>query len=215
VRHVGVHPPCLTCQRRLQQPEIIAGPLALLSVAHLSGYSVAGQATAICEAAHWLLRWRTNDTWRPHVTGTELDTGAAAPVPGRRDAWCYGSPGISRSLTLAGQATGDQALTDAATAATAALIARPSGQWDVEGPTLCHGYAGVLQATTTDHAARAVVDRFDPGLRFGFRHLATQTATDEPGFLIGAAGVALALADHGYLPARDVLARWDALLLLS
>jgi hypothetical protein len=31
----------------------------------------------------------------------------------------------------------------------------------------------------------------------------------------GAAGIALALADHAELPAPDVPARWDAILLLS
>lgn len=195
----------------------IAGPLALLSIAHLAGYSVAGQCTAIREAAHWLLRWRTDGiaTWPPHVTGRELDTGVAAPVPGRRDAWCYGIPGISRALALAGQAIGDPALTEAAQAAISSLTTRPNCQWDVDGPTLCHGYAGALQSTATNRAAKGVIDLFDPHHRFGFQHIGNQTAKDEPGFLVGAAGVALALADYGDLPARDVPARWDALLLLS
>lgn len=195
----------------------IAGPLALLSLAHLAGYSVAGQSAAIRDAARWLLRWRTDGiaTWPPHVTGAELDTGVAAPVPGRRDAWCYGTPGIRRSIALAGQAIGDPALTEAAKAAITSLTARPSCQWDVEGPTLCHGYAGVLQSTATHRAAKAVMDLFDPDQRFGFQHIGNQIAKDEPGFLVGAAGVALALADHGDLPTRDVPARWDALLLLS
>jgi hypothetical protein len=43
----------------------------------------------------------------------------------------------------------------------------------------------------------------------------SQTAKDEPGFLTGAAGAAHALTDHGDLPARDVPARWNSLLLLS
>ncbi|MGH3931302.1 MAG: lanthionine synthetase C family protein [Pseudonocardiaceae bacterium] len=195
----------------------IAGPLALLSLAHLAGYSVAGQDTAIREAAHWLLRWRTDDiaTWPPHITGTELDTGVAAPMPGRRDAWCYGIPGISRSIALAGQAIGDPALTEAAQAAITSLTTRPSCQWDVEGPTLCHGYAGALQSTATNRAAQSVMDLFHPDHRFGFKHIANRIAKDEPGFLVGAAGVALALANYGDLPARDVPTRWDALLLLS
>ncbi|MGH4017186.1 MAG: lanthionine synthetase LanC family protein [Pseudonocardiaceae bacterium] len=195
----------------------IAGPLALLSLAHLAGYSVAGQSTAIREAAHWLLCWRTDGVaiWPPHITGKELDTGVAAPVPGRRDAWCYGIPGISRAIALAGQAMGDPALTEAATVAITALNARPSCQWDVEGPTLCHGYAGALQSTAASPAAEAVMELFDTDQRFGFQHIGNRTVKDEPGFLVGAAGVALALADHGDLPTRDVPARWDSLLLLS
>ena len=135
----------------------IAGPLAFLSLAHLAGYSLAGQDTAITEAARWLLRWQTagTGTWPPCVTGTELDTGAARPAAGRQDAWCYGTPGISRALALAGQATSDPALTGAASAAITSLAARPGSQWDVQGPALCHGYAGVLQCTSVAQAGRS------------------------------------------------------------
>ncbi len=41
------------------------------------------------------------------------------------------------------------------------------------------------------------------------------SARDEPGLLTGAAGTALALADHGQLPTPTAPARWDSLLLLS
>lgn len=196
----------------------IAGPQALLSLAQLAGYSLAGQDAAIREAAHWLLRWRADGTaiWPPHITGTELDTGVADPVPGRGDAWCYGIPGISRSIALASQAIGDPALSEAAAAAIASLNARPAGKWDVEGPTLCHGYAGILQATETGHAASAVMERFDPNQRFGFQHIGSHGSTkDEPGLLVGAAGVALVLADYGNVPTHNTSTRWDALLLQS
>lgn len=61
----------------------IAGPLALLAVAHIAGYSVPGQEQAIRTAADWLLHWRepATDTWPPHVTGHELDHDTAAPTP--------------------------------------------------------------------------------------------------------------------------------------
>jgi lantibiotic biosynthesis protein len=193
----------------------IAGPIAFLSLAHMAGYSVSGQITAIRDAAAWLIRWQADGTWPPHVTGTELDTGLAAPTAGRRDAWCYGAPGISRSLTLAGKAIGDQAFTSSAEAAVNAVTTRLPAGWDCEGPTLCHGYAGVLQVTSADCAAQAVTGQFDHQTPFAFQHVAAQTPKDQPGFLTGAAGVALALADHARLPARDVPARWDTLLLLS
>ena len=189
----------------------IAGPLSLIATAASAGWSVDGQATAIRTAAHWLLKWQDPDTktWPPHITGTELDSGNHAPSPpaGRRDAWCYGTPGISRALALAGHALADPRLASAATAALDALAARPATQWDASGPALCHGYAGVLHCAGPGH---------DP--------LASQAATiicakyrncGEPGFLTGAAGTALALADHGGLPARADPVRWDAALLLS
>ncbi|MGH3429089.1 MAG: lanthionine synthetase C family protein, partial [Mycobacteriales bacterium] len=201
----------------------IAGPLALLATAHTAGWSVAGQRTAIQEAAQWLLRWRTNATprWPPYVTGDDLESDTAQPTAGRRDAWCYGAPGIGRALTLAGRALADPRLTEAGDTAIASLTERPAELWDVEGPTLCHGHAGVLQSAATsqgataDRAAVAVTEAFNPRLTFAFQHLENGSASDEPGLLTGSAGVALALADYGQVPAPSVPARWDSILLLS
>ena len=203
--------------------KIIAGPLALLSIAKTAGWTVTGQAAAIRDAAHWLLDWRINSTscWPPHVTGEELDTGVASPVSGRRDAWCYGTPGICRALSLAGHATGEPRLTETSDAGIASLADRSTRDWDVTGPTLCHGHAGVLQcaahshAATSGHAAAAVTMAFRPQHAFAFQHTGTGLPADEPGFLTGAAGIALALADHSGLPAAVVPTRWDAVLLLT
>jgi hypothetical protein len=202
----------------------IAGPLALLATAHLAGFTVPGQRDAIAHGAAWLLRWRDarTGTWPPYVTGDELDAGHAAPPAGRAGAWCYGIPGISRALKLAGQATREPAVEAAAQDALLVLAEGP-GHWDVEGPTLCHGYAGVLRAADAMHnksvaklAAIAVTNAFNPMYRFGFRHVAGSAAMDRPGFLTGAAGTALALAEHGTFPVPSVLSTaWDALLLLS
>lgn len=167
----------------------IAGPLSLLATAHAAGWSVAGQGSAIQSAAHWLLRWRTDAarSWAPYLTGDELDSDTAAPSAGRRDAWCYGAPGIGRALILAGSALADPQLTTAGEAAIASLADRPADLWDVEGPTLCHGYAGVLQSATTsqagtgDSAATAIAEAFNPRLTFAFRHLHNGVPSDEPG----------------------------------
>jgi lantibiotic biosynthesis protein len=201
----------------------IAGPLSLLATAHAAGWSLAGQGAAIQSAAHWLLRWRTDAVynWAPYVTGDELDSDTAQPSAGRREAWCYGAPGIGRALILAGSALADPQLTTAGEAAIASLADRPADLWDVEGPTLCHGYAGVLQSATTsqagtgDSAATAIAEAFNPRLAFAFQHLHNGVPSDEPGLLTGSAGVALALTDHGQLPAPPVSARWDRILLLS
>jgi hypothetical protein len=95
----------------------IAGPLALLSIASSAGWEVDGQTAAIRAAAQWLLTWQTpgTTTWPPYITGRELDDGPPAPAPaaGRRDAWCYGAPGIGRALTLAGHALPDPHLIEA------------------------------------------------------------------------------------------------------
>lgn len=201
----------------------VAGPLALLAIAHIAGQSVTGQPEAIQHAARWLLNWQEPapaSTWPPHVTGAELDHGTAVRTPGRRDAWCYGTPGLSRALILAGDALADERLRIRGQQALTALASRPLGTWDTEGPSLCHGHAGVLKCATehptlADLAAREVVAAFDSSHRYGFQHLHRGTPTDDPGLLTGAAGIALALADHGNLPAPVIPTRWDSILLLS
>jgi lantibiotic biosynthesis protein len=220
------HPPAVTAHpsgaAATGMAHGIAGPLALLSAAHAAGRTVAGQEAAIRAAAAWLLHWRAGSSWPPYVTGDELDSSTATAAPGRRDAWCYGSPGIGRALSMAALALTDAQLAAAADAALADLTDRAAEDWDTDGPTLCHGYAGVLQSTAhlrpaiADRAASAVAAAFTPYQPFGFRHdRGRGAASDEPGLLTGAAGIALALADHGGLQAPAVPARWDSLLLLS
>ncbi len=55
----------------------------------------------------------------------------------------------------------------------------------------------------------------DPGRPFGFPHVEAGARFDRPGFLTGAAGTALALADHGGVLTTGVTTAWDCLLLLS
>lgn len=201
----------------------IAGPLALLAGAHCAGYRVPRQDTAIRAAADWLLHWRDSatDNWPPHVNGDQLDQDASAPVRGRRDAWCYGVPGISTALTLATAALDDVVYRAVAQQAMRTLAARDPCSWDVDGPTLCHGYAGILQTahlqTDLAHIAAAqIVKAANPDHRYLVQHSERNTATDNPGFLTGAAGVALALADYADLPSNGApLTRWDGILLLS
>jgi lantibiotic modifying enzyme len=200
----------------------IAGPLTLLATAHIAGHHVPGQDRAIRTAADWLLRWHdpATDTWPTHINGDELDHDTAAPVPGRHDAWCYGTPGISTALTQAARALDDDAYRAAGHHAMRTLAARNPQTWDVEGPTVCHGHAGILQASRghPDLARRAAaqIDRAAaPSHRYLIQHSERGTAKDDPGRLTGAAGVALALADHAELPSPPPSTRWDNILLLS
>jgi hypothetical protein len=199
----------------------IAGPLAFLAACHLTGWGSAAQADAIRTAAHWLLQWRTGDGWAPQVTADDLAGTSHRPsTRGRRDAWCYGAPGIGAALTAAGRALADPELTDAARSAMDALASRP-GNWDTEGPTICHGSAGVLLCAeaiasprTAAFAAESLLAQCDSRLPFFVRHRDHGRAADEPGLLMGAAGVALALADKGGVPALSVATPWTGALLL-
>lgn len=198
----------------------VAGPLALLSIAHSAGHTVAGQETAIRDAVTWLGCWRVDDHgWPDHATGRELADGATPARRGRRSAWCYGTPGIARSLLHAARALDDDALAEAARADLARLGAQHA-EWDAEGPTLCHGYAGVLRCATgvdrdmAEHAAAQLMQSLDRERPFLVAHVEHGNSYDNPGFLTGAAGVALTLSDLAWLPARSVDCPWDAALLI-
>ncbi|MFJ3405375.1 lanthionine synthetase C family protein [Promicromonospora sp. NPDC090134] len=197
----------------------VAGPLAFLALAHSTGHTVAGQKAAIRDAVLWLDRWRVDDHgWPDHATGQQLSEGTKATRHGRRTAWCYGVPGITRSLLHAASALGDDVLAETARSNLAGLGAQRTS-WDTEGPTLCHGYAGVLLCATgvdrdvAKHAAARLSQSLDRGRRFLVAHVEHGTSHDSPGFLTGAAGVGLTLAELAGVRARPATTPWDALLL--
>lgn len=199
----------------------IAGPLAFLAACQLTGWGSDAQAGAIRTAAGWLLQWRAGDSWAPQITADDLAGIATGPsTRGRRDAWCYGAPGIGVALLAAGRALADADLVEAGRSAIDALATRTEG-WDTEGHTICHGSAGVLlcadatgSSGTAGIAAEALAEQYDPRLPFFFQHRDHGLATDEPGLLVGAAGIALALADRSGPAAPEVPTPWTAALLL-
>ncbi|HEY1642107.1 MAG TPA: lanthionine synthetase LanC family protein [Streptosporangiaceae bacterium] len=224
----SIHPPTVKTARSgsaaTGMAHGIAGPLAFLAAAHARGRAVPDQDTAIRHAAQWLLDWKATGThqWPASVTGAELDAHVAR-LAGRQDAWCYGTPGISAALALASQALDDHKLAQASQEAIASLAIRAARTWDADGPTICHGHAGVLQCAVlrqpavASAAARAIAAAFDASRRFAIPHTENGATEDRPGFLTGAAGtaLALALAEHGHLPSPAVPTRWDSILLLS
>jgi hypothetical protein len=208
----------------------LAGPLAALSLAWTSGYRVDGQMEAIDEASDWLVARHIDDefgiNW-PHGIPLEASTSDARwrRLPPGRDSWCYGSPGIARSLWLAGGALGSSSLQQTALAAFQAVAARPSVRWNLKSSNLCHGRAGLLMITLrfahdadTDDGRRIIpalvqqiLDDCDEALPFLVCDRSGTTPAHDPGLLSGAAGVALALlaAVTGIEPA------WDRALLIA
>ncbi|MEU0871924.1 lanthionine synthetase C family protein [Nocardia brasiliensis] len=203
----------------------VPGPLALLSLAELSGVSVAGQREAIAVVGHWLAAHRADDAHGPNwPTGIPLP-GTTAVGTRPRNAWCYGGPGVARALWLAGNAIDDGQLRSLAVETMVAASSRFAATAETDPALgLCHGVAGLLQITlrfahdTGDsrfgRAAVELTDRllagYDPAHRFGFR-CARELPADRPGLLDGAAGIALALLAASTGEAPD----WDRMLLLA
>jgi class I lanthipeptide synthase len=202
----------------------VPGPLALLALA--KGAGAGGLDDAIRRSADWLLEnpiadeWGVNWPYCVPVGGTPADDRPA------RAAWCYGAPGIARSLWLAGEALDDPRLRELAVAALEAAFRRPREELSLDGVTFCHGVAGVLQITLRMSAdsgserlreaasilTAELIERFEPDSLFGYRGLDPEDRpVDTPGLLEGAAGVMVVLL----AAATAVPPRWDRIFLLA
>ncbi|MGI5229853.1 lanthionine synthetase C family protein [Actinoallomurus sp. CA-142502] len=208
----------------------VAGPLALLAIAHRDGLRLPGQEAAIERIVTWLLEWLHEGSW-PSVVGFHRQLrGPDGSTRPDRPSWCYGAPGIARVLQLAGLALDRPSWRETAASVLRRALARPWDEWDMIDAGLCHGWAGMLHMTrlmaaddgaddlheAVDGLARRVVGCFDPEAPFGFRYAAgagAAVAPDRAGFLEGAAGIALAL--HGYANDGPANTGWDTALLLN
>ncbi|MGI5292078.1 lanthionine synthetase C family protein [Nonomuraea polychroma] len=209
----------------------VAGPLALLALAWQAGVRVRGQDEAIARIAEWMLDWHRIDEggayWPGWVQREDLAAGSAGLTRGR-SAWCYGVPGAARALQLAGMVLDRPGWHRFAVEAFRGTLTLPDDRHGVEDAGLCHGWAGLLHLTrlvardaddaelarAADRLADRVLDLYDPQALFGFR-AATQHAgetLDQPGFLEGAAGIALSL--HAYACNQPAASGWDAALLV-
>ncbi|MFE5694581.1 lanthionine synthetase LanC family protein [Streptomyces erythrochromogenes] len=194
----------------------IAGPLALLALAETTGPPMDGRRTAVRAAADWLVTVQESASWPPRAGAP--DGSGAGGGSGRRDAWCYGTPGIARALALASTALGDPAYARLADLALTALAERPGTTWDTDGAGLCHGSAGVLVCALraghrplAESAARLTL-RLAPGPPAGPPG-SSDAAGPGLGLLGGAAGTALALAQYAGLLPQSSRVPWDCLLL--
>jgi hypothetical protein len=220
----------------------IAGPLSLLATAWQAGVTVPGHEQAVHVIAEWLQgrlrRSRYGCYWPGTVSpGEELTGLADATSHARIASWCWGTPGIARALQLAGRALGRPEWEQTAVEAQRALFDHPEHDLQLHDAALCHGLGGVLVTTgliardsgdpelaaQASRTAQAMIARFDPEARYGYRHVVpAQQGTrvpDRPGFLNGAAGVALALHEYAAPdpdgPREPGALSWTALLMLD
>ncbi|WP_020501486.1 lanthionine synthetase C family protein [Sciscionella marina] len=211
----------------------IPGPLALLATAWRSGVRVHGHAEAIETIMDFLITWSDEDEFgRYWPQALDLDEYTHRPprLTRSRQAWCYGTPGIARAVQLAGFALGRQDWNTLAREAVWDMFRLPTEQWRVQDTCLCHGWAGLLHVVARIHAddprcelsgeldwlAQRTAAPFDPSLPYGYQQvggLRAELLRDDPGFLTGAAGIALAL--HAYRTTPRPASGWDTALLLD
>jgi hypothetical protein len=201
--------------------KIIAGVLALLSGAMRAGIQVEGHTKAVSELCATFDRYRQGSSacpwWPAMISFSEHSHRTASSERQGRPSWCYGTPGQARAQQLAGLALGDQERMRVAESALAGCVLDRQVACLLTDASLCHGWAGVVQALS-----RAAGDALDPGplhtaLREARRGMEDQLTRMGPpassGLLEGTSGIQLAQND---LPrtGSDPPA-WDACLLLT
>lgn len=211
------------------------GLLGALALAHRSGIRCAGLEEAIDRLAAWLVNHRLNDEWGinwPGGVGLRVSGDPAGrvyptdPLNLAQSGWCYGSPGVARTLYFAGQCLQRQDYCSLAVQAMEAVLRRPLVARRISSPTFCHGVAGLLQivlrfahdtgSTLLQAGAVALTEQllglYEPKSLLGFRSIEfAGKRVDQPGLLDGAPGVALVLL----AAACDVNPAWDRIFLLS
>lgn len=195
----------------------IPGVLAILSKALHQGIIVRGQREAILKIVTWIKRWRQEGNgiyfWNTMISfEEEIEEKKLTPTPYSRQAWCYGSPGITRSLYLAGEALKDTELKQFAFESFKSVFSMSREHWRLPGPTMCHGIAGLLMIThvmAADTQSQFLMDKtkklekmlfefYQEEAPFGFRDKdpimdGEYADIDQAGLLEGASGVLLAL----------------------
>lgn len=199
----------------------IAGPLALLSTAMRRGVTVSGQAEAIDRICAWLDQWRCSTGphpwWPGRISLAEWRTGTVQQPGPQRPSWCYGTPGLARAQQVAALALADPQGQQRAEQALAGCVTDEQQLAQLRDSSLCHGWAGLAQATW-----RAAVDAgSDSELAAHLRqlyarmnqHLHRHGLPAHDGLLEGRTGVRL--AQHTTTANGPPITRWDACLLLD
>ena len=206
----------------------VPGVLAFLGRVCEAGVAGAKARRLLEGAGRWLLGRQPGDG---RGFTRYLGAGAARPDGSGRLAWCSGDLSVAAALLVAGRCAGVPAWEHEGLAIARRAAQRPPEESGVRDAGLCHGAAGVAHLFNRMYQATG-----DPGLgeaaRFWFGRTldmrrpgrgvggyqafypdrpAGATWVDDPGFLMGGAGIALALL-AAVTPDEPI---WDRALLVS
>jgi lantibiotic modifying enzyme len=211
----------------------VPGVIAWLGRVYAAGVAVSKARRLLHGAVPWLLAQEIGaeqevgfPSWVAPTAGTgSLAQTATKPAKVARSAWCYGDPGIAAALLSAARRVNEPDWEAAALAIAQRAACRAMEQAAVQDACVCHGAAGLghlfnrLYQATGDplmgaaaHSwfARTLVMQ-QPGQGIaGFCNWQPGDAwVADPGFLSGAAGIALALL----AATTSIEPAWDRLLL--
>ncbi|MDQ8091286.1 MULTISPECIES: lanthionine synthetase C family protein [Bacillus amyloliquefaciens group] len=212
----------------------ISGPLSLLSICYKHNVCVEGQLESVRKISNWLINTQVsglNGLYFPNSVFISEENKDISLNTNTRDAWCYGSPGICRTLVLAGEATGDARYRNCAISVFKDVIKRNFELQKNYSPTFCHGISGLLMITILLNKSlnmselksyklflvEALLEFYNTDNIFGFQNIEQDACkkvvvSNELGVLTGATGVLLALLAFKN---QKTYTRWESILLLN
>ncbi|WPC44137.1 lanthionine synthetase C family protein [Clostridium sp. JS66] len=126
----------------------ITGVLGILSIALKEGVEIEGHKNAINRILIDLKKYLYIDEngyiyWPPTIKFEDYIVGNCE-IHKSRASWCYGTPGIARTMYLAGKMVNDIESMNIGIKAIEGLCNMKDEDWMLDSPTMCHGYAGLL-----------------------------------------------------------------------
>lgn len=127
----------------------ISGELAALTIALQEGIKVEGQANCIKKILEILKKFsfmdeKNNIYWPGRIKFEEYVGLEKIENYKSRASWCYGSPGIARSMYMAGKTVNDEESSSIAIKSLYGICNMSENEWKLDSPTFCHGYSGLL-----------------------------------------------------------------------
>lgn len=192
----------------------ISGIVAVLSIALMEEVEVSGQRAAIKKMVDFLLQFANKEDnflfWKGAISFEEYLTGGPYDrVDFRRDAWCYGNPGICLSMLYAGVAL---KIPEYSNVAIKNMLKSAENIPGIFSPTICHGLTGISQILLTANKLadgqyfdkeisilnKQILAFYDDAYPLGFHNYEAFGESDAVplnfiGLLDGAAGVCLTL----------------------
>ncbi|MED0936656.1 lanthionine synthetase C family protein [Bacillus mobilis] len=211
----------------------IAGPLALLSIAYTHEVRVSGQKEAIIKISDWLIsKSDVTDSgiYFSDIISLEDEINGTKKIKSLRDSWCYGAPGILRSLWLASLAIDDAYVAKFSLSGWETLFTVRKSNWGLDSPTFCHGLSGFFHINNLMIKENKAVEFLDVQKQllhqlissysdkspFGFQDIEFNEQgiykMNKVGLIDGSTGIALSLI--AYVNQRSKTA-WDTMFLLN
>lgn len=206
----------------------ICSPLAVLGLSRKLGITVTNQKNAIDYILETLNKLKIEENnsifWNEMISFDGfINFNKNSYTYGSRASWCYGTPGISRSMYIASESIERKDISNLAEKAFAKMCNKNNiNKWMLNSPTLCHGYSGILSIAllmvsdtgsevnidAIKHSIDRIIEFYDIDNKYLFINIEGYDDyikyENNIGFLSGSAGIILSLLLVLNIENRDV-----------